>query len=263
MATRTALPQIVLGSQVGAVAVSSDGSTAYASLIGDDDPSQGAVVPIDVATLTAGTPITVPGEPTALAVRPGAGTADTTPPTLAPTVTGSGPGGAVLFHDPAATAAPNADDGAGSGVASSWCSTPDVSTVGPHTLTCTATDVAGNTASADVTYVVQYRLVGLTPAAGTAARAGKPLKIAVSLADANGNPAALCSGCAVDVRMVAVGGSGQNDGPFALTLHNGSGEYRYSWKPSAAGTGATRIVVSVRYPGTTVATTAETLVTIT
>lgn len=258
VATRTALPDIVLGSQTADVAVTADGTRAYVTVVADSD-TPAEVVPIDVATLSAGTPIPVPGEPIALAIRP---PVDAVPPTLAPTVAGSGPGGAVLLHDPSALARPNADDGVGSGLASSSCGTPDVSTVGLHTLACTATDLAGNTATADATYVVQYRLVGLTPAAGTVARAGKPLKLAVSLADANGNPAALCSGCAVDVQTVSVG-SGQSDGPFAMTFHNGSGEYRYTWKPPAAALGATRIVVSVRYPGTSVTTTSESLITIT
>ena len=114
-----------------------------------------------------------------------------------------------------------------------------------------------------MTYVVQYRLVGLSPEGGTSTKAGKPLKISVALADASGASAALCTGCAVSVQMFAVGGSGQNDGPFAMSYHNGSGEYRYSWKPSASGLGTTRIVVSLRYPGTTTVTTAEALVTIT
>jgi hypothetical protein len=259
VATRTALPDIVLGSQTGGVVVTPDGATVYVTVLrgAGVDP---AIVPIDVATLSADTPIVVRGDPIALAIRP---PADTTPPTLAPSVTGSGPGADVVLHDPAAVAEANAADGSGSGIASSSCDTPHVSTVGPHTLTCTATDVAGNTASADVTYVVQYRLAGVSPGDGTSAKAGKPLKIGVSLADASGSPGALCDGCAVAVQMFAVGGSGQSDGPFAMSLHNGSGEYRYTWKPSASGRGTTRIVVSVRYPGTAVVTTAEALVTIT
>jgi hypothetical protein len=81
-----------------------------------------------------------------------------------------------------------------------------------------------------VTYVVQYRLVGLSPENGTSAKAGKPLKIGASLADASGARAALCTGCVARVQMFAVSGSGENDGPFVMSLHNGSGEYRYSWK---------------------------------
>ena len=360
VATRTAGPDIVVGSQTGGVVVAADGATAYVSVIADADTAP-AVVPIDVATDTAGTPIALPGDSIGLAIRPQP-SADTTPPivslettpasptggggtwfnaedldggtltvkavasdevnglggsgvtevrclvdgvsraaggdelvisglgegshsvscsaqdgsgnvadppvqatyrvdTQAPAfvvaVTGSGPNGAVLLHDPAAVAQANADDGSGSGVASSSCGTPDVSTVGPHTISCSATDVAGNTSTTQATYVVEYRLVGLTPADGTSVRAGKPVKIAVSLVDASGAPAPLCAGCSVDVQVF-----GDGSGPVAMTYHNGSGEYRSSWKPTS-GPATVSIVVSVRYPGTTVATTAAAVVTIT
>jgi hypothetical protein len=73
---------------------------------------------------------------------------DNTPPTLAPTVS---PGPVVLGA--AATATPHASD-LHSGVASSSCDTPDTSTLGTHTVHCTATDVATNSAGADATYEV-------------------------------------------------------------------------------------------------------------
>ena len=360
VATRTALPQIVVGSQTSGVVVTADGTTAYVSLVYDADPTEGAIVPIDVATDTAGTPIPVPGEPVALSIRPdgsdsvaptvrlhttpqaptggagwfnaqdlpggslsvtasafdaisgvaettcvvdgvsrsasgdrlvvqglgdgvhtfsctatdGAGNVtspavtatyrvDTTAPTLAPAVSGTGPGGSVLLNDPAAVARANADDGTGSGVASSSCGVPDVSSVGVHTISCAATDVAGNSRSAQGSYVVEYLLVGLSPADGTTARAGQPLRIGISLADASGAPAILCAGCSVQCQAFLVGGAGQNAGPYPMRYHNGSGEYRYSWKPSASGLGTTRIAVSVLYPGTAVATTVSALVTIT
>lgn len=359
VASRTALPDIVVGSATTGVVVTPDGTTAYVAVLADSEtPSE--VVPIDVATLAAGMPIVLPGDSYALALRPPP-SVDTTPPTVslrttpasptggggtwfnaedlgggsltvtasafdppnglggtgvtevrcvvdgavhaalgdelvlsglgngshsvscsaqdtsgnvadppveatyrvdaqAPafstTVTGSGPNGAVLLNDPAAVAHANANDGSGSGVASSSCGTPDVSTVGPHTVTCTAADVAGNTSTTQATYVVEYRLVGLTPADGTSVRGGKPVKIAVSLADASGAPAPLCAGCSVDVRIFG------GDGPFTMTYHNGPGEYRASWKP-ASGPATVSIVVSVRYPGTTVATTAAAVVTVT
>jgi YVTN family beta-propeller protein len=259
VAAQTAGPDIVLGSQTAGVVVTPDGSTAYVTLLGNVGVDS-AVVPIDVATLATGTPIVVSGSPFALAIRP---PVDTTPPTLAPTVSGSGPGGAVLLNDPAAVALPNADDGAGSGVESSSCGTLDVSTVGPHTVTCTATDVAGNSSTAQVTYIVEYLLVGLAPADGTEVRAGKPLKIRVSVVDASGSPAPLCDGCAVELQVFAVDGSGQDDGPFPMQFHNGSDEFRYLWKPSVSGLGTTRVAVSVRYPGTAVVTTIDVLVTIT
>src|SRR4029078_4471423 len=79
---------------------------------------------------------------------------DTVAPALAPTVSPA----AVLLHG-TATATPHASDGT-SGVASQSCQAPDTSTAGAKTLTCTATDVAGNTTTASVPYVVQYRILG-------------------------------------------------------------------------------------------------------
>ena len=53
----------------------------------------------------------------------------------------------------AVTATPNATD-ATSGVASQSCAAPDTSTAGPHTVTCTATDAAGNAATQTLAYTV-------------------------------------------------------------------------------------------------------------
>jgi len=361
VASRTALPQLVVGGQTLGAAVTPDGATVFVTFNGSTSLPQRAVVPIDVATNSLGVAIPVSGEPTAVAIRPprivdttapsvmlettpaaptggggswfnqqdiasgtltvtahasdsGSGVAsvscdhdgtstsaagarlvvnglgdgvhafsctatdragnvmtapvmgsyrvDRTPPTLAPTVHGSGPGGAVLVGDPAPFASANAVDG-GSGLLAASCATPDVASVGPDTVSCAATDVAGNTRTAQASYVVEYRLVGLVPTDGTVARAGQPLKLAVTLADARGAPAALCAGCSVQIQAFAVNGSGQDAGPFPMRYHNGSGEYRASWKPSTLGLGTTRIAVSVLYPGTSVATTVSALVTIT
>ena len=82
---------------------------------------------------------------------------DTVPPQLAPTVT---PNPVLLYG--AAVAEPNATD-ANSGVASASCEPVDTSSVGFKTLTCTATDLAGNTASATVEYNVIYNFSLFTP----------------------------------------------------------------------------------------------------
>ena len=75
---------------------------------------------------------------------------DTTPPVLNPTVT---PNPVVLGGT--ATASANASD-AMSGVASQGCGPVVTSTVGTFTVTCTATDVAGNTRTATATYSVVF-----------------------------------------------------------------------------------------------------------
>ena len=367
LATRTVLPQIDAGLQTRGIAMSDDGTTVFVTRLGTAaDPAASALVPLDVATNTGGTPIPIAGQPiaaaiglpvssvvtdttaptvqlqttppaatgaggtwfnaqdlpggtltvTAVAADAGTGVSsvtcnwdgtsrtasgsslavqalgdgvhtfscaatdnvgnvtqppvtatyrvDTTAPALSPTVSGSGPDGAVLLNDPAAVASANANDIAGSGVASSSCGTVEVTAPGVHPLTCSATDVAGNARTEVVSYVVQYRLVGLTPADGTIVRAGQPLKVAVSLADASGAPAALCAGCSVQFRAIAtvVGSSGQEAGPFPMRLNNGSGELRGSWKPAVSPTGNTWIEVTVSTPQGTAFSWARTLITL-
>ena len=73
---------------------------------------------------------------------------DATTPTLAPVVSPN----PVLLNG-TATAQPNAND-AGSGIASSSCATPNTASVGSQSVTCTATDNAGNTATATAGYQV-------------------------------------------------------------------------------------------------------------
>jgi DNA-binding beta-propeller fold protein YncE len=187
---------------------------------------------------------------------------DTVAPTLQPTVSGSGLGGTALLQDSAAAADAGAED-SGSGVTTEACGALDVSSVGVHEVSCSATDVAGNTRTAKVSYVVRYALVGLSPEEGTTARAGRPLQIRISLADADGSLQAPCEGCTVHFQAFAVGGSGQNAGPFEMRYHAASQQLRTSWKPSASGTGPTRITVTVRYPGTMLTTTLSAQITLT
>ena len=73
---------------------------------------------------------------------------DATPPTLAPTATPS-----TVFAGRTVTVAANAAD-ALSGLASSGCDTPSTATAGTLSATCTATDRAGNTATAPARYTV-------------------------------------------------------------------------------------------------------------
>jgi len=76
---------------------------------------------------------------------------DQTPPVLAPSIS---PGTTLLLNQTAVAKA-NATDQT-SGVATSGCGPVITSTVGQHTLTCTATDNAGNTATATLNYTVGY-----------------------------------------------------------------------------------------------------------
>lgn len=81
---------------------------------------------------------------------------DATAPTLAPAVSPN-----PVEINGSATASPNAGD-ATSGVAVSACDPVDTASVGAHSVDCTATDQAGNTASAAASYVVTVTCHGLT-----------------------------------------------------------------------------------------------------
>lgn len=79
---------------------------------------------------------------------------DDTAPTLAPTVAPN-----PVDLNASATASPNANDNL-SGTASQSCAAVDTSSVGNKTVSCTATDNAGNTANADANYLVIYNFTG-------------------------------------------------------------------------------------------------------
>ena len=158
---------------------------------------------------------------------------DDTPPALTPTVS---PDPVVRGDD--ATAAPNATD-QHSGVASSSCATPDTSTVGAKTVTCTAKDVATNEATADAEYRVVYDFAGFAaPVDATGVnvtKAGQAIPLKFSVSDADG-PVTDLSGVTVkavsmpcdlgetedQLEEQATGGSGLQ--------HLGGGAYQFNWK---------------------------------
>ncbi|MFN8471120.1 MAG: choice-of-anchor Q domain-containing protein [Anaerolineae bacterium] len=65
----------------------------------------------------------------------------------------------------AASASPNANDSV-SGIFSQSCDAVDTTSVGTRALSCTATDKAGNTATALVSYTVGYRVTYVSPTLG-------------------------------------------------------------------------------------------------
>ncbi len=110
---------------------------------------------------------------------------DSTPPLLQPAIT---PADVVL--DGTAAASANASD-AGSGLAVAGCTQPDATSVGTKTVTCTATDNAGNTSSATATYHVGYAFGGFlrpvsSPPAVNSGTAGTTYPIRWRLRDATG-----------------------------------------------------------------------------
>ena len=104
---------------------------------------------------------------------------DATAPTLAPTVS---PNPVIL--NGSATATPNASD-ATSGVATSSCDPVDTSSVGSHSVNCTATDKAGNTATGSASYTVNFGLCVLYDQTKSH-KAGSTVPLKLQLCDANG-----------------------------------------------------------------------------
>ena len=104
---------------------------------------------------------------------------DATAPSLKPAVS---PNPALL--NGSASASANATDNL-SGIASEGCGAVDTSSVGSKTVGCTATDQAGNTASADASYAVGYKVCALYDQ-DKAHRLGSTVPIKLQLCDASG-----------------------------------------------------------------------------
>ena len=163
---------------------------------------------------------------------------DATAPSLAPAV-GPSP---VLFKG-TATATPNATD-ALSGVAASSCGTPTTATIGSKTVTCSATDHAGNSASATAAYAVTYQFVGFSGSvlgggALNTAKAGQNIPLKWRLLDAAGAPITnlTAASVAVTVANLACAAGTTTAGVVAAAaggggsaLRNlGAGYYQYTW----------------------------------
>ena len=106
---------------------------------------------------------------------------DTVPPLLAPAFSAPQP---FLRFATGITASPNATDA--SGIAAQSCDAVDTSSVGRKTLTCTATDNAGNTASVNVPYVVGFGFASVSPADGATFKHTSAISVSFQLVDANG-----------------------------------------------------------------------------
>jgi hypothetical protein len=120
---------------------------------------------------------------------------DKTAPTLSPVVSPN----PVVLNGTAAVASGAAD--ALSGLASQSCGALATNTVGPKSVTCTATDLAGNTNSKAVSYNFMYRFDGFlqpindtahttycgSPCVASIFKGGSTVPVKFQLKDANGN----------------------------------------------------------------------------
>ena len=165
---------------------------------------------------------------------------DKTKPSLNPTVSPN----PVLLNG-AATASPNASDGL-SGLASASCPSVDTSTLGSHTVTCSATDKAGNATSKDATYAVVAKFSGFLsplnadPTVINVGTAGRTYPIKYQLTDANGAFITnAVTGTTINVAKVACSNmSGDptdlidyaaSTGGTALRYDSTANQYVYNW----------------------------------
>jgi hypothetical protein len=181
---------------------------------------------------------------------------DKTPPSLSPTLSAS----PVVVGQIGVTASPNASDSP-SGVASSSCGAVDTSTPGPKTLTCSATDNAGNSRSVDLDYVVEYRILGFfDPVPGSKWKVSStvPVKIALGNADGVRVSDAVGQALAANCRVRFSASGAQNKSAECMKYDSEKNQFVYAWKLGRTGTGAATIRVTIAYPGTT-STTQKTL----
>jgi hypothetical protein len=165
------------------------------------------------------------------------------------------------------TATPNATD-ATSGMDRQSCGTVDTSTAGDHTLTCGATDNAGNTTSVIVHYTVEYTILGFfSPASGPKWKIGQTVPVKIALADVSGvripdaEAAALLSGSPCRVAFSATGA--QPKTAECMKYDPINHQFLYNWALAKKPTGTATITVTVGYPGTATTSTKSTTITIT
>ena len=158
---------------------------------------------------------------------------DATAPTLTPSVTPD-----PVYLNGSATADAGASD-TGSGVATQSCTSPDTATVGAKSLTCTATDLAGNAAKAQANYLVTYQIHTISIGHAFGRRA-----IALQLQDAAGvdksarslHVSALCVVPHTNPTANSCGTARAIKGTFRFTpLHGGSYVYDNPARTVSAG----------------------------
>jgi hypothetical protein len=174
---------------------------------------------------------------------------DGTPPTLSPTLSAT----TVQLNQAGVTAAPNASD-ATSGVATASCGAVDTTSPGDHTVTCTATDNAGNTVSVDAHYLVEYQILGFfSPVPMSKWKAGQTVPVKVALGDAAGNRLsdAAASALAADCRVVFSAAGAQTKADQCMKYAPNHDQFVFNWKIAKRGTGEATVTVTVSYPGST------------
>jgi hypothetical protein len=173
---------------------------------------------------------------------------DKTAPVLNPVVS---PNPVLLGSSATVTA--NASDSL-SGIASQSCGALDTTSAGTKTVACTATDNAGNTASASVTYQVAYRWSGFFQPVDNAptvnsVKAGSAIPVSFSLGGNYGLN--IFAAGYPKVQQVACGNGAATDeieqtvtaGASGLSYDATTGQYSYTWKTDKSWAGTCRQLV--------------------
>jgi hypothetical protein len=213
---------------------------------GDDDTS--GIASCDSGTYSGpdGTDLTVSGKCTdnagneSAAAESDAFDYDNTDPALNPSVSPN-----PVTQGASATASPGASDNL-SGVASSSCGPVDTSAIGDHTVSCSATDNAGNSNTASASYHVNYNWDGFRqpvdnlPTLNTV-KAGQSIPMKFSLSGNQGlsilQPATTAAPNPKITAITCPGGSTPMDAiEQTTTANNGltydatADQYNYVWK---------------------------------
>jgi hypothetical protein len=239
--------------QVGLTAANADGwnNTNVTVTWSCDDALSGASSRTDLKTISAeGENQSATGTCTDLAGNSASATQaginiDKTAPSLSPTVSPN-----TVLLNASASAEGNATD-ALSGVASSSCDVVNTSSVGSHFVSCTATDYAGNTATASADYSVVYKFEGFfqpvdkLPTKNTV-KAGRAVPMKFSLGGdqglgviQNGWPkvySSTCTGGSTDAVEETV-----TAGSSSLSYDAATGVYNYVWKTQSSWAGSCRL----------------------
>jgi hypothetical protein len=152
---------------------------------------------------------------------------DATAPTPSPFVSPD----TVLLNG-SATASLDASD-ATSGVASSGCDPVDTSSVGSHTVQCSATDYAGNTATASASYTVNYNLCPLYDQT-KAHKSGSTVPIKLQLCDVNG---VNYSASNIVLTALDLNKLDSNVSSSVEDSGNANPDYNFRYDPALGGTG--------------------------
>jgi hypothetical protein len=174
---------------------------------------------------------------------------DATKPTLSPSLSTT----TIALNQTGVTASANAADTT-SGVASSSCDPVDTSTAGVHAISCTATDNAGNSNSASISYLVAYQIQGFfSPVPSSKWLAGQTIPVKIALGDADGllvsdeEAIALAQACRVTFSATGVQRVAAQCMKYDPLMH----QFVFTWKLGKSPTGPDTLQVTVSYAGTT------------